>query len=143
MAPQDPTIQRLRAAITDGRTANIRYRQKEFQNLHAALAENADALAGAILQDTGSTSAEIEAELFLTMDGLRHFYDGLDFEKEMKDEYLVANGENNVGRRIGVGLVAIRPTFHTRLFSTMVPIFAAVAAGNCVLLEVCAIMQQI
>lgn len=136
MASPEPTIQRLRAAITDGRTANIRYRQKELQNLHNVLTENADALATAISQDTGATSAEVEAELFLTMDSLGHFYDSLDFEKEIKEEYLVTNGKDNLGRRIGVGLVAIRPTVHTRLFSVLSPICAAIAAGNCMLLEV-------
>jgi acyl-CoA reductase-like NAD-dependent aldehyde dehydrogenase len=136
MASQEPTIQRLRAAITDGRTANIRYRQKELQSLHAALSEYADELASAIANDTGATSAEVEAEIYLTMDSLRNFYDGLDFEKKTKEEYLVANGKNNIERRIGVGLVAIKPTFHTRTFSILSPICAAVAAGNCVLLEV-------
>lgn len=136
MASQDPTILRLRAAITDGRTANIRYRQNELHKLHSALTENADALANAISQDTGATSAEVEAELFLTMDSLRHLYDSLNFVKEMKEEYLVTNGEDNLGRRIGVGLVVVRPTSHTRLFSVLGPICAALAAGNCILLEV-------
>lgn len=136
MASQDPTIQRVRAAITDGRTANIRYRQKELQNLHAALTENADPIADAISKDTGATTAEVEAELFLTLDSLREFYDGLDFKKELKDEFAVVNGEDNVARRVGVGLVVVRPTSHTRLYSVVAPICAAVAAGNCVLLEV-------
>ena len=136
MASHESTIQRLRAAITDGRTANIRYRQNELHTLHVALTENADALAAAISQDTGSTSAEIEVELFLTMDSLRHFYNSLDFEKEIKEEYLVVNGQDNVGRRTGVGLVVILPTSHTRLFSVLSPICAAITAGNCILLEV-------
>ena len=136
MASQDPTIQRLLAAVADGRTANIRYRQNELQNLHETLTENANSFADAISQDTGATSAEVEAELFLTLDSLRHFYDGLDFEKELKDEYAVANGVDNLERRIGAGLVVVRPTSHTRLYSVVAPISAAVAAGNCVLLEV-------
>ena len=136
MTSPESTVQRLRAAIIDGRTANVRYRQKELQALHTALIENADALATAISQDTGATSAEVEAELFLTTDCLRHAYDSLDFGKELKEEFLVSNGEDNTGRRIGVGLVAIRPTFHTRLFSVLSPICGAIAAGNCVLLEV-------
>ena len=136
MASQDPTIQRLRAAITDGRTANVRYRQKELQNLHVALTENADSIADAISKDTGATSAEVEAEIFLTLDSLRSSYDGLHFEKEMKDEYAVVSGEDNAGRRIGVGLVVVRPTSHTRLYSVVAPICTAVAAGNCILLEV-------
>jgi acyl-CoA reductase-like NAD-dependent aldehyde dehydrogenase len=136
MASHESTIQRLRAAVTDGRTANIRYQQNQLQTLHVALTENADALAAAISQDTGSTSAEVEVELFLTMDSLRHFYHSLDFEREIKEEYLVKNGKDNLERRTGVGLVVILPTSHTRLFSVLSPICAAITAGNCILLEV-------
>jgi acyl-CoA reductase-like NAD-dependent aldehyde dehydrogenase len=143
MASPESSIQRLRAAITDGRTANIRYRQKELQSLHSALAEHLDALAAAISEDTGVTSAEVEAELFLTMNCLRHSYDSLDFAKENKEEFLISNGKDNVERRIGVGLVAIRPTFHTRLFSVLSPICTAIAAGNCVLIEVSTAFQRL
>ena len=101
-----------------------------------ALTESADALAAAISQDAGSTSVEVEVELFLTMDALQHFYYSLDFDKEIKEEYLVVNGKDNVERRTGVGLVVILPTSHTRLFSVLSPISAAIAAGNCILLEV-------
>jgi len=132
----DSIIQRLGAAITDGRTANIRYRQNEFQKLHTALTENADALANAIAKDTQATSSEIEVELFLTMNSVRHFHDSLDFGKELKEEYSITDGKDNPHWRVGVGLVVIRPTTHTRLYSVVAPICAAIAAGNCILLEV-------
>ena len=136
MGSPESTVQRLRGATIDGRTANIRYRQKELQSLHNGLKENADALITAISQDTGATGQEVETELFLAMDSLRHCYDSLNFDKEMTEEYLVACGKSNPGRRVGVGLVVIRPTFHTRLFSVLSSLCAAIAAGNCILLEV-------
>ena len=114
----------------------MRYRQNEFRKLHSILAENADAFAEAITKDTQGTSSEIETEIFLTMDILRQSYDSLDFEKELKEEYSITNGEDNLSRRVGVGIVLIRPTSHTRLYSVLAPVCAAIAAGNCVLLEV-------
>lgn len=70
------------------------------------------------------------------MDVLRQSYDSLDFEKELKEEYSITNGDDNLSRRVGVGIVLIRPTSHTRLYSVVAPVCAAIAAGNCVLLEV-------
>jgi acyl-CoA reductase-like NAD-dependent aldehyde dehydrogenase len=135
-ATLDPAIHHLQAAVTDGRTANIRYRQNEFQKLHAMLVENPDAISVAITKDTQGTSSEIEAEIFLALESLRDHYDSLDFAKELKEEYSISNGEDNGSRRVGVGIVFIRPTSHTRFYSILAPIGAALAAGNCILLEV-------
>lgn len=131
----NPAIRRLQAAVTDGRTSNIRYRQNEFQKLHAILAENADAISVAIAKDTQGSTSEIETEIFLTLESLRHHYDSLDFAKELREEYSITNGENNVNRRVGVGIVLIRPTLHTRFYSILAPVLAAIASGNCILLE--------
>lgn len=70
------------------------------------------------------------------MSAIRHFYDSIDFAKELKEECLVTTGVDNVSRRVGVGLVVIRPTTYTRFYSVISPIAAAIAAGNCILLEV-------
>jgi acyl-CoA reductase-like NAD-dependent aldehyde dehydrogenase len=136
MTSSDPSIARLQAAVLDGRTANIRYRQDQFQKLFKILSENADTLAEAIAKDNSATAAEVEVELFLTLDSVRHFYDGFNFERELKEEYSLKNGEDNEGRRIGVGIVLVRPTIHTRLYSVLTPTCAAIAAWNCVLLDV-------
>lgn len=131
-------VERLRDSVTDGRTENIRYRQNQLQSLHAALRSEADALCGALAQDARASSAEVETEFYLTMDAVRHFYDALDFDAEHKQEYLpVTEGRDNATRRVGVGLVVIRPTTHTRLYSIVTPLAAAISAGNCVILEVC------
>ncbi|KAL2074047.1 hypothetical protein VTL71DRAFT_7825 [Oculimacula yallundae] len=130
----------LRAAVIDGRTANIRYRQNELQSLHQALRDNADELLLAITKDgrgDGSTepSFEADAEYSHTMSAVKQFYSTLNFDQSHKDEYLLANGVDNPLRRVGKGLVVIRPTTHTRFYSTISPIAAAISAGNCVCLE--------
>lgn len=133
-------IDQLRAAVVDGRTENVRYRQNELQAFHATLRNNSDRIRSAILQDNyGSStgvSSEVESEFYYAMSAVKQFYSSLDFEQSLKDEYLIANGADNTKRRIGKGLVIIRPTTHTRFYSIVCPIAAAVAAGNCVCLEV-------
>ncbi|KAK0115742.1 hypothetical protein ONS95_000002 [Cadophora gregata] len=133
-------MDQIRAAVVDGRTANIRYRQNELQALHHALISNVDEILLAITKDSsgdGSTepSFEAEAEYSHTMSAVKQFYSSLNFEQSHKDEYLLANGTDNLSRRVGKGLVVIRPTTHTRLYSTVCPIAAAITAGNCICLE--------
>ncbi|PVH75030.1 aldehyde dehydrogenase-like protein PutA [Cadophora sp. DSE1049] len=133
-------MDQIRAAVVDGRTANVRYRQNELQALHQALCNNVDEILLAITKDSsgdGSTepSFEADAEYSHTMSAVKQFYSSLNFEQLHKDEYLLANGADNPSRRVGKGLVVIRPTTHTRLYSIVCPIAAAVIAGNCVCLE--------
>jgi acyl-CoA reductase-like NAD-dependent aldehyde dehydrogenase len=133
-------IEQLRAAVVDGRTQNVRYRQNELQSFHETLSNNADKIRAAISQDLNGSStgvsSEAEAEYYYAMSAVKHFYSSLDFEKSLKDEYLLANGADNVSRRVGKGLVIIRPTTHTRFYSIVSPTVAALTAGNCVCLEV-------
>ena len=136
-----PELELLRAAVIDGRTDNFRYRQTELHSLHAALRNSADAIVAAISKDScGESSKEISveawAEYCLTMDAITRLYKSLNFEQSMKDEYQLANGIDNTGRQIGKGLVVIRPTNHTRFYSTICPLVTAIAAGNCACLEV-------
>lgn len=135
-------MDQIRAAVIDGRTANIRYRQNELQSLHQTLRSYVDELLLASTKDScgdGSTEASLEAdaEYSHTMSAVKQFYSSLNFEQSHKDEYLLANGADNPSRRVGKGLVVIRPTTHTRLYSIISPIAAAITAGNCVCLEVC------
>jgi acyl-CoA reductase-like NAD-dependent aldehyde dehydrogenase len=140
MAPSDSPlasdIDRLRAAVTDDRAENSTYKQTELHNLHGVLRARAGVICAAIAQDRQCSAAEVETEFFLAMAAIRHFYESIDFAKELKEEYLVTTGVDNVSRRVGIGLVAIRPTTYTRFYSVISPLAAAIAAGNCILLEV-------
>lgn len=133
-------LEQLRAAAIDCRTENVRYRQNEIQKLHSCLRENATAILSSISKDSdGSSSAislESEAEYWMTMNAVEEQHDGLDFEASIKQEYLIVTGANNQSRRIGKGVVVIRPTTHTRFYSIIVPLVTAMAAGNCTALEV-------
>ncbi|KAK1971292.1 hypothetical protein LY78DRAFT_651961 [Colletotrichum sublineola] len=131
----DTAIEKLLDTVVDGRAEGIRFRQDNLLSLHNELRKESSALTAAQERDTGASKAEIEAEHFMALEAVRHFYGSLDFGKELATEYLVAHGKDNANRRIGAGLVIIRPTIHTRLFSILSPLSAALAAGSVVALE--------
>lgn len=133
----DP-IQRLQESLIDRRTENVRYRQNQLQSLHATLRNSANLICNSIAEDAQveSSNAEVETEYYLSMNAVKHFYEGLGFEKSINDEYLIATGIDNPQRKVGYGLVIIRPTTHTRLYSIVCPLAAALAAGNVVVIEV-------
>lgn len=138
MSPElDRAFPRLRATVIDNRLENLRWRQNQIHALHAALRTNVDLICEAISQDVSSSVEVAEKEFYLTMDALRQVYETLDFEQSIKDQSLVKLGKDNLGRRVPFGLVAIRPVEHSRLYSVTGPVVAALAAGNCILLEVC------
>ncbi|KFY35727.1 hypothetical protein V494_05662 [Pseudogymnoascus sp. VKM F-4513 (FW-928)] len=145
--PSLSSLEQLHAAAIDGRTDNVRHRQNELQKLHLCLRENATTILSCISKDSdgGSStiSLESEAEYWLTINAVEQQYDGLDFETSIKEEYLIATGTNNENRRIGKGVVVIRPTTHTRFYSIIVPLVAAIAAGNCIALELADTMLNV
>ncbi|KAF7925153.1 uncharacterized protein EAE98_007241 [Botrytis deweyae] len=132
-------IDNLRASVIDGRSNNVRYRQNELQSLHKALRDNVDRITSAISEDLFGHVRKIDTEVlcvfYLASDVVRRSYQTLNFKESISNEYKVANGIDFLSRKIGKGLVVIRPTTHTRLYSIICPIAIAIAAGNCVCLE--------
>jgi acyl-CoA reductase-like NAD-dependent aldehyde dehydrogenase len=130
------SINQLRAAVIDRRSDNVRYRQNELYRLYVTLRARFDELSGAVRQDTSCSIEEAEQECYLALDAVRQFYEGLDFGKSLKDEYLVTGGADFPNKRVGYGLLVLLPTTHSRLYSILTAVAAAKAAGNCILLEV-------
>ncbi|KAF7891123.1 uncharacterized protein EAF02_001448 [Botrytis sinoallii] len=132
-------IDNLRASVIDGRSNNVRYRQNELQSLHKALRDNVDRITSAISEDLFGHVRKIDTEVlcvfYLASDVIRRSYQTLKFKESISNEYKVANGIDFLSRKIGKGLVIIRPTTHTRFYSIICPIAIAIAAGNCVCLE--------
>lgn len=136
-------IQRLQDTHLSGRPETPRFRQLQLQALHLSLRTNASQLTAAVALDTGYSAAEVDAEFFLAVDAVKRFYEGIDFEKCIRDEYAVVSGKDYAERRVGAGVVIVRPGGHTRLFSVVSPVAAAVAGGCCVVLEVSYHMIQV
>ena len=122
----DPIL-RLQESVVDSRTENVRYRQNQLQSLHAALCSSADLICNSVAEDTQveNSHGEVETEYYLSTNAVKHFYESLSLEKSINEEYLVATGVDNPQRKVGYGLVIIRPTTHTRLYSIVCPLAAA------------------
>lgn len=129
-------LPRIVAANIDGRTQNTRYRQAQFHRLQSALVEHIAEIQDAIRVDSGHTRQEVRAEVVLALQELRAHYVSLSLSKDLEIEYRIKNGKDSADSSRGVGIVYIEPTTHTLFFSIVSALTAALAAGNCIVLEV-------
>jgi acyl-CoA reductase-like NAD-dependent aldehyde dehydrogenase len=129
-------VKRLQAAVQDGRAQTPRFKQQQLVKLQEALMNARSSLVDAICADTGYKVAEAEMQCYLTLSALKDHYCSLDFKKMLQEEFLVANSKDNTTRRNAFGCAYIIPTQYSLLYSSIVPVSAAIAAGNCILLEV-------
>ena len=130
------SIDGIRAASVDGRARNPRYIQNQLRRLHYEIVQNASNLRSAIQRDTGVSSAEADTEYLLALDCVKTEYSSIDVDKCLEDEYNLAKGKDFPNRREAVGIVYIKPTQYTLLYSVVVSLATAIATGNCVVLEV-------
>ncbi|KAJ5662866.1 hypothetical protein N7507_003597 [Penicillium longicatenatum] len=128
-------LSRILTANIDGRTQNTRYRQSQFQRLQSTLVEHVAEIQDAIRADSGHTEQEIRAEVVLALQELRTHYTSLSLAKDLDVEYRIAQGKDNVDGWRGAGIVYIVPCVHTLFFSVISALTAALAAGNCIVLE--------
>ncbi|CAK1359540.1 unnamed protein product [Cercospora beticola] len=131
MAPAFPRVQ---AAAIDGRYENVFHRQVQLERLCKALTDNVDEIKKAIASDSGNSPAEVAVEYHETLSAVKHDYATLDHKTALEQEYLIANGQDAPHRRVPAGVVYIEPISHTLFYSTIVPLSAALAAGNVVIL---------
>lgn len=129
-------LERIDAAAIDGRSHNIRYRQGQLHLLAAFIQEHADKICQAIARDSGLSKDETVFELYQSVEAIRTLYGELDVQAAMDEEYSIAKNKDNISARVPIGIVVIRPGQYSRLFSVISPAAAALAAGNCVVVEV-------
>ncbi|KAH6684042.1 Aldehyde/histidinol dehydrogenase [Halenospora varia] len=129
------TLEALRSSVIEGRAENVRFRLDQLNLLHSSLLSHVDEICKSLSTDFSGTQIDIETEFFLTTDAVRRIHETLDFDKSLKEEYQVSTGKDNAERRAAIGLAAIRPSRHSRLYSIVNPVAAALAYGNCILLE--------
>jgi acyl-CoA reductase-like NAD-dependent aldehyde dehydrogenase len=130
-------LRRLYASSVDGRAHNARFAQNQLKRLFDALVEGKSQIKAALRSDTSYLPAEVEAEYYLTLASVREQYNSISITKALEDEYSIANNKDHPLRRSAVGCVYIVPGRHTPLYATVAPLCAAIAAGNCVAVEVC------
>lgn len=130
------SLKAVREAAIDGRMQNVIYRQIQLEKLQEALVNNAKSIKTAIVSSNGHTDVEATTEYLLTLLSLKNIYQSLDSAETLKNEYSISRGEDYAMSREGVGIVYIVPTTYTLFYSVIVTISSALAAGNCVVLEV-------
>jgi acyl-CoA reductase-like NAD-dependent aldehyde dehydrogenase len=130
------SISRIQAANIEGRARTPRFIQGQLQALHSSLLKNASEIRQVIASSTHHTPAEVGIEYYLAVSAVKDQYTSIDFNQSLDEEYRIANGKDAPDRRVAAGIVYIVPTSHTLFYSTIAPLSAAIAAGNCVILEV-------
>ena len=129
-------IAQVKASAIDGRLGNVFWRQAELQKLYKALVSQSSSIQNAIQKHSGVTKTEAKVEFSKAMYVLKQRYVELNPEIMREEEYLIANGLDAPGARKAFGIAYIIPTNHTIFYSIVTAIAAAIAAGNCCILEV-------
>jgi len=129
-------IAQVKAAAIDGRLENVFWRQQELQKLYKALVQQSSSIQNTIQQHSGLTRAEAKVEFCKTLDVLKKRYLELRPEVMREEEYLIANSHDAPSATRAFGIAYIVPTTHTVFYSIVTAVAAAIAAGNCCILEV-------
>ena len=133
----DVALANLQATALTARCHNALFRQKQLKSLHDTLRNNSGQIKDAIKQDTPISDEEATTEVALALDIVKEHYSSIDAKKELDAEYRITNGRDAIDRREPWGVAYIEPQrTHTPFFSAIVPLSAALAAGNCVALKV-------
>lgn len=130
------TLQAVREAVIDERMHNVICRQLQLESLQRTLFEHANAIEQAISKDSGHTANEASIEYLLAMNDLNAHYQSLDPRAALMDEYAALRNEDREERHEPYGIVYIVLTSHTVFYSVIVAVSAAIATGNCVVIEV-------
>ncbi|RDL31060.1 Uncharacterized protein BP5553_09849 [Venustampulla echinocandica] len=136
-------VQRVLSAVIDGRAQTPRYIQKQLAQLYDALQKAKPAIHNAIRHDTEYSSAEADSEIFLAMKVVKQQYEAFNWEEFLDQEYSLAHSKDNLSRRVPIGCVYIIPSQHNRFYSIILPACAAIAAGNCVMVEISQTLLQL
>ncbi|KAK4542362.1 hypothetical protein LTR36_006818 [Oleoguttula mirabilis] len=121
------------AAAVDERAHNIFYRQTQLERLCSSLITRIPDIREAIAEDYGHSPAEVALEIHLVLEAVKREYASLQPSKAHEEEYLIAAGKDAPSRTRPAGIVYIEPCTHSLFYSVVVPLAAATAAGNCVI----------
>ncbi|EXA34301.1 hypothetical protein FOQG_14459 [Fusarium oxysporum f. sp. raphani 54005] len=131
----EATLERLIACSVDQRLHNVRYRQRQLLLLHQFLRQHSAKICDLIMQDSGHSREESWLEFSLTLIKINKLYEQLDFDDALKREYSVSRNESYIDCRAPHGIALIRPGSYTAFYSIFSATAAALAAGNCVVVQ--------
>ncbi|KAK5335515.1 hypothetical protein LTR98_008515 [Exophiala xenobiotica] len=130
---------RIEISCLEGRAQSIRLRQKLLHSLYNGLKSSTSALKEAIAVDSGNGEAEVALELALTISELRTHYDTLNVEEDLKEQ----RSPENLNATTNIGIIYVIPTKQNLFYSVISALTAALAAGNCVIVELPPTLTQV
>jgi acyl-CoA reductase-like NAD-dependent aldehyde dehydrogenase len=130
------TFSKVRGSAIDGRARNPFFQKEQLKKLHAVLSANASNIQSSIVQDHAHTEAEVKVELWLAMRCVADAYTSLNPQKELELEHAISHAKDAPEAKEPIGVVVIEPAKHTFLYSLIGGLVAAIANGNCVVVQV-------
>lgn len=88
-------------------------------------------------EDGTLTPPEIKIDYLLALQCVAHAHEIVDPHKALADEYVITKGKDAPEARIPVGIVVVEPSRNGFLYSLISVLVPALAAGNCIIVEVC------
>jgi hypothetical protein len=134
MASQE--VQAVLSTVWDGRSRDLRYRQRQFLSLHRWIVDHSNEIQLAICRDDKVSECETRFVIAAALTDIRTAYDSLDLKEELKDEYSIKRNEANEGRRVPDELVYLTLEKYTIFYCLVNVLAACLAAGSCCLIEV-------
>ncbi|KAJ9653753.1 hypothetical protein H2198_007100 [Neophaeococcomyces mojaviensis] len=128
-------IKAIRSSVIDGIAVTPRYRERQLANLHKALLDSRSQLNKLLVDETLLSEDEATAQFLLTAKAIQTFHISVNPKQCLDEEYRIAQGKDHTTRRVPHGCAYIIPSQHDPLYSTVVPVAAAIAAGNCIVVE--------
>ncbi|KPI44044.1 uncharacterized protein AB675_6158 [Cyphellophora attinorum] len=130
---------RIEVSRQEGRAQSVRLRQKLFHSLHSAIKASEKAIKEAVQADTGYNDHDVNIEYSLTISELRTHYESLDLRRELDSQKAI----ENLDATTSVGIVYIIPARGNLFYSIVSALTAALAAGNCIILELPTTLSRI
>lgn len=130
------SLDRVLAAAVEGQAQSQRFIQRQLSRLHEHFVKDGPAIRAAMKNDGSQTKSEIEIQYTLALESITATFSESDFEKALATEYKIAHSENTPDHRCAYGAAYIAPATYNLVYSTIAAVSTAIAAGNCVILEV-------
>jgi len=124
---------RVELASLEGRAQSTRYRQTLFHNLYRALHSSEATIKDAIRADTGHNESEVTLEYALSVAELRTHYESVSLQADLKSQRSLEDRNATTN----VGIIYVVPTKQNLFYSVISILTVVLAAGNCLILEVC------
>ncbi|KAK5053857.1 hypothetical protein LTR84_001819 [Exophiala bonariae] len=129
------SLDRILAAAVDGQAQSQRFIQRQLSRLHEHFVRDGPEIRAAMKNDGSQTTSEIEIQYTLALETITKSFSESDFQKLLATEYKIAYSENTPDHRCAYGAAYIAPATYNLVYSTVAAVSTAIAAGNCVILE--------